>query len=94
MKVMKKIKLYDIEWEIDEVNLSGIRSHTGEKYGHLLAEAEDEQEALPSEMELEIDEESEAYIFDDLYWTIERAAEAFYCQCVGYQVEEQEDDDE
>jgi hypothetical protein len=86
---MKTIKLYDIEWDIDEDNLSGIRSHTGEKWGHLLSDAEDEQEALPSEMELEVDEESEEYIYNNLHWLIERAAGAFYCQCINYEVEDE-----
>lgn len=83
---MKTIKVYDIEWECDELFLSGLCSHTGEKYGHLLSDAEDEQEELPTEISLEVEEGADP---DDLYHTIEGAANAFYCQCVGYKVEDE-----
>lgn len=82
---MKTVQIYDISWVVDEYQIEGVRSHTGEKYGHLLSDAEDEQEGLPSEMILEVEEGAD---LDDLYWLIEREAGAFYCVCGGYEVED------
>lgn len=80
-----RIHVTDIEWEIDEHNLLGVQSHTGERWGDLYSDAERELDGLPTEMDIFVDGEVD---LDDLYMQIELQAFAFYCSCTNYVIDD------
>lgn len=84
----KKVQVYNISWIIDMVYIWDFHYRTGKNIRHLLSDAENEQERLPSEMFLEVEEDAD---LGNLYQLIEREEGAFYCFCGGYKLEDNDE---
>ena len=80
-----RIHVTDIEWEIDEHNLLGVQSHTGERWGDLYSDAERELDELPTEMEVIVRAKDD---FDDVSFQIESQANSLYCSCTNYAIDD------